>query len=594
MRKSLLVMTLVALLATSVSAHTLFMNLYDNEDGTVTVMGMFSTGSVAANTEVRVESEEGKVLIKGKTDADGEFQFDKPDQPYTVVLDYGSGHVASQDGPRQFNFNGGVCMRKTAFLLALAAMMLWAGTASAHMFWVNLTESRSHLPGHVLASLGFGHTLPLDDFLVGAHGAVKIGKYQLVSPDMKMQALGLPDTTNYPSEESPLKVSVTKGDLGLRKVTLSEEMKKGTYQVVAESEPIFFTQYTDKDNKERMAPKSMDRIKDISKVLLSIKYQAYAKTFFSVGEWSPPKPMGYDLEILPLTDLSDVHVGDLVDFMVTFRGKPVNSDGEKIHYLTAMSNTFGGPDGFCLGDMLIDGKATYRMPAAGQWMVNIFYSQEVANNPALADLKDKCGIVHTAASVSFEVKPQSMKVGPKNWAHFQTNWYWENLLPMKSVNTKFIVKAPRETKVGPCKAILPEITGSAFITAGYHLRNLGVTQSPQSVFVVIGQVVIGRSHTETLGQIHLRQPKDCLVLCVNRGHYVAILLVYSKQNSSVNNQLCQVCTYPSLQDEFSLSESQIGWLWLIISARFKFLRVDTGKGWSYQGGASYHKEGQHG
>lgn len=296
-------------------------------------------------------------------------------------------------------------MRKTAFLLVLAAMVLWTSAASAHMLWLNLTESNSHPPGHVLTSIGFGHALPLDDFLVGSHGAIKIDKYQFVSPDMEKQPLGLPETTNYPSEESPLKASVTKGDLGLRKITLSGEMKKGTYQVAAESVPIFFTQYLDKDNKERMAPKPIDCIKGISKVLLSIKYQAYAKTFFSVGEWSQPKPMGYDLEIVPLTDLSDVHVGDLVDFMVTFRGKPVNSDGQKIHYLTAMSNAFGGPDGFHLGDMLIDGKATYRMPAAGQWMVNIFYSQEVANNPDLADFKGRCGIVHTAASVSFDVKP---------------------------------------------------------------------------------------------------------------------------------------------------------------------------------------------
>ncbi len=100
MRKSILVLMLVALMVTSVSAHTLFMNLYDNEDGTVTVSGMFSTGTMAANTEVRVESKEGKVLIKGKTDDDGEFEFAKPDQPYMVVLDYGPGHVATQDGPR--------------------------------------------------------------------------------------------------------------------------------------------------------------------------------------------------------------------------------------------------------------------------------------------------------------------------------------------------------------------------------------------------------------------------------------------------------------------------------------------------------------
>ena len=45
-------------------AHTLFMTVEDNEDGTVTVQGMFSTGAVGAWVEVRLEDEKGKVLWK--------------------------------------------------------------------------------------------------------------------------------------------------------------------------------------------------------------------------------------------------------------------------------------------------------------------------------------------------------------------------------------------------------------------------------------------------------------------------------------------------------------------------------------------------
>jgi len=90
----------VALMAVSASAHTLFMNLNDNEDGTVTVEGMYSSGAVASKTEIRLESLDGKVLLKGRTDEDGEFEFDKPDQPYSVILDAGPGHVTSGDGPQ--------------------------------------------------------------------------------------------------------------------------------------------------------------------------------------------------------------------------------------------------------------------------------------------------------------------------------------------------------------------------------------------------------------------------------------------------------------------------------------------------------------
>jgi len=284
-------------------------------------------------------------------------------------------------------------------------MTLWGGIASAHMFWVNLTDSRAHPPGHLMASLGFGHTLPLDDFLMGPQGGIRIGKYQVVAPDMRTEDLGLPDATSHAPKVSPLKYSVTKGDLGLRKITLTGETKKGTYQVFAESVPMFFTQYIDTKGKERMAPKPVDAIKDLSSVLVSFKHQSIAKAFFAVGEWTEPQPVGCDLEIMPLTDMSDIHAGDMVEFMVTFRGKPVNTDSNNIRYLTCTGNSFGGPDGFHLGDMLMNGKAGFRIPAAGQWVANIFYSETVADNPGLADLKGKCSMVYTAATAFFNVKP---------------------------------------------------------------------------------------------------------------------------------------------------------------------------------------------
>ena len=82
-------------------AHTLFMTVEDNEDGTVTVQGMFSTGTIAARVEVRLEDEKGKVLWKGKTDDYAECTFKKPGVPYTIIMDFGPGpgHQAREEGP---------------------------------------------------------------------------------------------------------------------------------------------------------------------------------------------------------------------------------------------------------------------------------------------------------------------------------------------------------------------------------------------------------------------------------------------------------------------------------------------------------------
>ena len=84
-----------------VLAHTLYMTVEDNDNGTVTVQGMFSTGAIAASVEVRLEDEKGKVLWKGRTDDDGECTFKKPGVPYTIIMDFGPGpgHQAREEGP---------------------------------------------------------------------------------------------------------------------------------------------------------------------------------------------------------------------------------------------------------------------------------------------------------------------------------------------------------------------------------------------------------------------------------------------------------------------------------------------------------------
>ena len=95
-------MALTLVLSSQASAHTLFIMVEDNEDGTATVKGVFSTGAEAAAVEVRLEDEKGKVLWKGKTDDDGECTFKKPNVPYTIIMDAGPGpgHRAREKGPR--------------------------------------------------------------------------------------------------------------------------------------------------------------------------------------------------------------------------------------------------------------------------------------------------------------------------------------------------------------------------------------------------------------------------------------------------------------------------------------------------------------
>ncbi len=97
---TLLAALIALLLATGpVFGHTLFMNLTDNEDGTVSVEGMFSTGALAAGLPLFLLDDNQKVIQKFVLNKNGEVEFKIPDQPYTVFLDGGPGHTVRQEGP---------------------------------------------------------------------------------------------------------------------------------------------------------------------------------------------------------------------------------------------------------------------------------------------------------------------------------------------------------------------------------------------------------------------------------------------------------------------------------------------------------------
>lgn len=85
-------------LAAQASAHTPLCSCYDGGDGTVTCEGGFSDGSSAAGVEMRVESQDGQILTKGKMDELSEFVFEKPAGPYKVIFDAGPGHAVEING----------------------------------------------------------------------------------------------------------------------------------------------------------------------------------------------------------------------------------------------------------------------------------------------------------------------------------------------------------------------------------------------------------------------------------------------------------------------------------------------------------------
>ncbi len=297
-------------------------------------------------------------------------------------------------------------MKRTSLsVIVVLASIIFSTQAMAHTLWINLYESFAHPPGHAMVSLGWGHTVPMDDFLASKAGSLQLATYDLVDPDLNRTALPLPVLKMEDVIKTGSGMTAQCGDLGIWKLSLTDKAKPGTYQVVVISKETFFTKYLDKKGKMKMAVKPLNQVNDASRMLAAVKYKSFAKAFTAVKKWTDPKPLGHDLELMPMTDLSNVHVGDMAYFDVSFMSKPFSCTNDKIEYMTATSNTFGGPDNFSLYSYLINGKAQFRMPAAGQWVVNVYVRREVTPDNELKHLASKCTTVWYAGTISFNVKP---------------------------------------------------------------------------------------------------------------------------------------------------------------------------------------------
>ncbi|PIE42724.1 MAG: nickel transporter [Gammaproteobacteria bacterium] len=294
-------------------------------------------------------------------------------------------------------------MKKQMFLMAIV-LLFSVTTSSAHSLWINACTSDVHKPPHAMLSLGWGHILPMDDMLNSPNGQIVIEKFELIDPSLKKSTLLMPDSSPAKAEAAQVNYDLFKAELATQKIAFKKESKQGVYQVSAVSKPTFYTQYIDTAGKPRMQLKPMDQLDNIKKVLMAVKFQAFAKSFITLGEWVEPKPLGHGLEIIPKTDLSDVHVGDLVQVEVLFQGKPLNATAKSIDYITAHSDSFGQSDGFSLFSYIMEGKAQFRVQSAGQWMISVNHKDDVTPDGDLKALVGKAEQVYHAASLTFTVK----------------------------------------------------------------------------------------------------------------------------------------------------------------------------------------------
>ena len=284
------------------------------------------------------------------------------------------------------------------------ATVLSVSSLSAHTLWVNSMESFTHKPGHTTVSLGWGHTIPIDDML-NANPKVIIGEFSITSPNKEKTLLCIPKMKTAEPTKIAKDFEVFNSEIGLQKIALKKDSTKGTYLIQAKTKPTFYTRYIDNKDRKRLKLKPKDQIKDIKKILFSVKFIVQASTYLTLGKWQEQKATGKGLEIIPKTDLSNLKVRDMVKFQVLFYGKPLDTIAKpNPAFIQAQSSAFGARKGFSLMGHVVDGIAQFEVQSKGQWRVMVNHNQEVKKQGELKDLYGKVNSVVYSSPLTFNVK----------------------------------------------------------------------------------------------------------------------------------------------------------------------------------------------
>lgn len=95
-----LVLSILLCTTTAVWAHTPLLMLEDNEDGTLTVEGGYSTGAGAAGVDLYVKTKMDRtILLQERFPESSILEIEIPNEPYYLVFDGGPGHKVVKDGP---------------------------------------------------------------------------------------------------------------------------------------------------------------------------------------------------------------------------------------------------------------------------------------------------------------------------------------------------------------------------------------------------------------------------------------------------------------------------------------------------------------
>ena len=267
-------------------------------------------------------------------------------------------------------------MKKTtcAIVLSLLLMITATGSAFGHTLWLNLSDHYPHFydkfGAGTIAYAGWGHRYPVDGFLE----ASALETYKLAGPGGKTQ-----------------KLTPNPGGLLATNIKMKD---RGIYYISAVKKPGFYTMYeTDGRLHHKTSPKT-----GLDNVILSVYYEEYAKALIDTGNFQKSdleRPLGHNLEIIPLENPKTLEPGDNLPVRVRFEGKPA-----KFVQVLGTYSGFSANDDFAFATKTDrNGVAKIRILHRGSWLLKAW-----KKSPAGPDYRAKCNRMSYSATLTFGIR----------------------------------------------------------------------------------------------------------------------------------------------------------------------------------------------
>jgi uncharacterized GH25 family protein len=266
-------------------------------------------------------------------------------------------------------------MKRNVLKIALITVfLLLPGNVFGHNLWLNAVDYRPHMSqrtgAHTKVYFGFGHRFPVQDFL----DKEKLIEFKQIDPDGNSRDLQA-------------------GDGGFLTTPLILK-KQGAHVITAATQHGFYTMYF----KNGRVHHKLDTKEGLTDVLLSLYYENFTKALINVGDTGDDafaKPVGHNIEIIPLENPYLKKAGDTLKLKVLHKGRPASFCDVHATYVGfsvkedyAYANKTGS-----------DGISVIRLLEPGQWIV-----RAVVRKPAGEAIRGKCIEEKYSATLSFEVR----------------------------------------------------------------------------------------------------------------------------------------------------------------------------------------------